>query len=235
MRKELQFAKFAEFTQHICRRPSMYTSEGTYNEVVAYITGYASGVRNTPLSGRNWKLFNRFVCLKFAFGTNVVWWAVLKYCSKDEVEAIALVEVTILDFLGRRKSMSMAKVLEYASKWAVISDGLPERIFKEVRGALLNGEEEVLKKHLVPNDDQYLLWQKAYLTEIPEMDAYVYNNYPIKRMYESADGNKIKLIAADFLFPIEMNLIDGEWKIDATDIIQYKKKIIAERKTRTED
>ena len=47
-------------------------------------------------------------------------------------------------------------------------------------------------------------------------------NQPIKKIYESEDKRLIKIISSGWPFPIEMNYLDGKWKVDASNIIELR-------------
>ena len=52
---------------------------------------------------------------------------------------------------------------------------------------------------------------------------------PIKRIYQSEDQTKVKLLTADFPFPFEMNFRDGSWKIDVSQLIEWRRSQSKER------
>ena len=49
---------FDDIIAAICRRPKMYTMNGTFGEVLALLDGYANGARLSP--GRSSSFFNPF-------------------------------------------------------------------------------------------------------------------------------------------------------------------------------
>ena len=46
MKERVSREEFCEIVEAVCRRPKMYTATGTFNEVVAFLEGYALGGAN---------------------------------------------------------------------------------------------------------------------------------------------------------------------------------------------
>ena len=210
---------FKEFIEHICKRPRMYTFGGTYNETAAFIQGYSLG-NQTPISDRT---FNQFVCLKYSFPTNYFWTYVIKECAKDDKEAISLMGKTILEFIDLKSTMTEEELLEHAVDSSKSEEGEAEKIFRIFDKALLTGDRKVIESLIIENKDAEVLWAKAYpkivalkLNEISEAQ-------PIKSIPVSEDGKTVKIITQGWPFPILMNFINGEWKVNAEKIIELRK------------
>lgn len=197
----------------------MYCLESTFNEVSAYINGYSSA-KETPIRGTD---FNRFVCLKNSFPPNYVWMSVIKTCTKNDNEAIALMKSTILEFCDLKTRMSKDELMQYAINNANIQqEGEPEKIFRKFDSALLNGDKEVIKSLILDTEKADLLWNGAYPKDIAKQLDNLSNKQPIKKIYESEDGKSIKIIAAGWPFPIEMTQKNSEWKINVEEIIKLR-------------
>ncbi len=105
---------FIEFIKQICTTPSMYTLGGTYIETAAFITGFSSA-SDSPINDR---IFDRFVCLKNSFPTNYIWSYVIKECSTNDNEAIALMMNTILEFIELKNTMTEDEIMRYAIEFS---------------------------------------------------------------------------------------------------------------------
>ena len=70
--------------------------------------------------------------------------------------------------------------------------------------------------------DASVLWAGAYPNDIRMLLDEVALNQPIKKIYESEDKRLIKIISSGWPFPIEMNYLDGKWKVDASNIIELR-------------
>jgi hypothetical protein len=213
-----QKKSFSDFITSICKRPSMFTLGGSYNEIVAYISGYIDS-KNTALSKSNWLIFNKYVCLKFSFPTNYDSFYVIKESANDDKVAIKLLEETILEFIDLRVNLSESKLYKYAIDTCTYNEALPEKICRQFNEALLNGNKEAIISVIIENENAAILWNGKYPTDIAKMLLEISSNQPIRRIYESENGNQIKLLTTEYPFPIEMNCIDGIWKINASDII----------------
>ncbi|MCB0851960.1 MAG: hypothetical protein KDD63_07065, partial [Bacteroidetes bacterium] len=98
-----------------------------------------------------------------------------------------------------------------------------EKIFRIFDKALLTGDRKVIESLIIENKDAEVLWAKAYpkivalkLNEISEAQ-------PIKSIPVSEDGKTVKIITQGWPFPILMNFINGEWKVNAEKIIELRK------------
>jgi len=217
MKEEISFEKLLN---HICSRPGMWTPKGTFDEVYSLILGYSMGKDDTPISGNDWKVFNKYVCIKYGFPTKYVANYVFENCVENDEEAIQLLEKTILEFGDLKQRMTNEEIFEYAVSNFKHEEGEPERIFRIFDKALLEGDEKTIKSLIEEHEHQSILWKGAYPEDVAISLDQISSGQPIKRIYESEDKTKVKLITADFPFPIEMNYKNGNWKIDATKIIE---------------
>lgn len=198
----------------------MYCLGNSFNEVSAFINGYTSA-KKTPISGTD---FHRFVCLKNSFPTNYVWTYVIKTCSKNDEEAISTMEKTILEFCELKNRMSEDELMQFAIDNAKTNEGEPEKIFREFDNALLNGDKEVIQSLILDNEKAELLWIGKYPKSVAEQLSELSDGQSIKRIYESENGQNIKILTSGWPFPIEMIMENGEWKINADRIIELRTK-----------
>lgn len=211
-----------ELIKNVCLRPGMFTPKGTFNEVYSLILGYTIGRENTILSGENWRFFNKFGCVKFGFPTKYVLSYVIESCTKNDEEAIKLLEELINEFSELNKQMTMEEVINYAETTFKYEEGEPEKIYRIFNEALLNGNKQIIKPLIEEHEHQNILWKGSYPKDVGKLLNQISKNQPIRKIYESDDKNKIRLISVDLPFPIEMNFKDGNWKIDATKLIELR-------------
>lgn len=211
---------FIDFIKHICTRPRMYTLGGTYNETAAYITGFSAGT-DSPINDRT---FDRFVCLKNSFPTNYVWTYVIRECTKDDNEAITLMMNTILEFIELKNTMTEEELMRFAIEKSKSEEGEVERLFRKFDSALLKGDRAIIESLILENKNAEILWAGEYPKDVAMKLSEISSNQPLKRIPVSEDGNKVKIIASGWPFPIEMNFINGEWRIDADNIIALRMK-----------
>lgn len=170
----------------------------------------------TPISN---KVFNSFVCLKYSFPTNYVWTYVIKECAKDDNEAILILKDTILEFVELKKTMNEEELIQFVIENAESKEGEAEKEFRKFDNALLFGDKEAIQSLSMECEGAEILWSGFYPKDVALKLREISLNEPIKRIPISEDGNKVKIIASGWPFAIEMELINGKWRIDANDII----------------
>jgi hypothetical protein len=207
---------FIEFIGHICKRPSMFTG-GSVKETLAFIDGYRYG-NATPISG---KIFDQYVCVRNSFPDNYVWTYVINTCSKDENAAFQMIEENITEFLQLKEQMSEDEIIRHASE-QLVDESEAEKIFRQFDTALLLGNESVIRRLIEEHKDSEILWRDAYPEDVAIQLNEISTRQRIKNIPISADGKKIRIIAQGWPFPIEMNYVNGEWKINAEKIIALR-------------
>ncbi|MBX3163678.1 MAG: hypothetical protein KF900_04310 [Bacteroidetes bacterium] len=215
MQKE---SSFVEFIQHICARPKMYTLGGTYNETAAFVVGFSAG-SVSPINDRS---FDSFVCLKNSFPTNYVWTYVIKKCAKDDNEAILLMQNTILEFIELKDKMTEEELMRFAIESSKSEEGEAGKTFRKFDSALLTGDKEVIQSLIIESKGAEILWSGYYPEDVALKLNEISSRQPIKQIPISEDGNKVEIISQGLPFPVEMNFINGKWRINAEKIIALR-------------
>ncbi len=215
MQKE---SSFVEFIQHICKRPGMFTLNGTYNETAAFIAGFSVGSK-APINDR---IFDRFVCLKNSFPTNYVWAYVIKKCTKDDNEAILLMQHTILEFIELKDKMTEEELMQFAIESSKTEEGEAVKIFRKFENALLSGDKEIIQSLIMECKGAEILWSGSYPADVALKLNEISSNQLIKQIPISEDGNKVEIISQGWPFSIEMNFMNGKWRINAEKIIALR-------------
>jgi hypothetical protein len=213
---------FKKLVQYVCKRPGMYTPTGSFYEVFSFFLGYIEGNKDTPISGESWSVFNSYTCIKNGFPTKYICSYVFDSFGKNDEESIKLMEETILEFTKLKEIMSLKEILSYAKTNFQYEEGEVESIFRKFDKALLEGDKKIIKSLIEKHENANILWKGSYPSDITKELGQISNGQPIKKIYESEDKTQIKLITVDFPFPIEMNLKNGSWKINAKDIIELR-------------
>jgi len=207
---------FSEQIRHICKRPGMYT-RGSVIETIAFIDGYRFG-NITPISGR---IFDRFVCARNAFPSNYVWGYVITACAADDKDGHRLIEENILEFLALRENMSDDQIIEYAAG-QIREEGEAEEAFREFDQALLLGDESAIRPLILAHENAHVLWQGAYPNDVGDALSELSLSEPLRCIPLTGDGKRVKIIAAGWPFPIEMEYVDDTWKVNALPIIEMR-------------
>ncbi len=212
-------SSFIEFIDHICKRPSMYT-EGSVKETLAFIDGYRFG-NSTPISSKS---FDRYVCIRNSFPTNYVWTYVIQTCASDDHNAFELIQKIIVEFVRLKENMSENEIIDFVASQVKKEEGKAEKMFREFDKALLAGKKELIEPLIEKHKDASILWKGSYPTDVANKLNEISSDQPIKCIPISVDGNRVNIIAQGWPFPIEMNFVHGEWKINAEKIIELRNK-----------
>lgn len=83
--------EFADIVEALCKRPAMYTMNGTFAEIVAHLDGYAKGaeVKDGP-NHYSWTPFLQWLAVKFDYSpkTFPLLWKVFLENYADEETAL---------------------------------------------------------------------------------------------------------------------------------------------------
>lgn len=81
---------FSQLLHGICTRPHIYVPNGTFREVAAFLTGYATGQAPTgQYTDSELHRFAVWLARRLGVGQNWIWWHVLLHtCDNDEKRAL---------------------------------------------------------------------------------------------------------------------------------------------------
>ncbi len=212
--------EFLTIINGLCLRPGMYVLGETFYEICAYITGYAQGSNDSPLSNEGWEAFNNYVCTIYNYPEKYIWTAVLKNNSKDDNEAIQRLLVLLTDFTNKSQQMSYHEIiLEAKFQAAARPEGEPEKVMRKFLSVIWWAKRHEIEPIILPHPHADILWRKAYPVEAADALESISNSYTIGRVSGSEDEGSISLMTADFPFPLNLHRINGQWKVDASPII----------------
>lgn len=103
-----------------------------------------------------------------------------------------------------------------------MDDLLPEEVLFEFLIANLGGSEEEIRPLIVDHPDAALLWQGGYPPEVAALLAQQYEGMDIARVEEQPD--RVLLQSSASPIPLAVVRIDGEWRVDASPVIEFRKK-----------
>ena len=103
-----------------------------------------------------------------------------------------------------------------------MDDLLPEDVLFEFLIANLGGSEEEIRPLIVDHPDAALLWQGAYPPEVAALLAQQYEGMDIARVEEQQD--RVLLQSSASPIPLAVVRIDGEWRVDASPVIEFRKR-----------
>ena len=103
---------FSEFVDHICTRPAMYVCDGTFFEVAAYISGFDSGMEESPLRHQQEHSFNSFVAAIHSYPQKISWPFIINECATDDHDAITSLHNLLSKYVDAAKNHRLAELLE---------------------------------------------------------------------------------------------------------------------------
>ncbi|WP_148226936.1 hypothetical protein [Planctopirus limnophila] len=230
MRKKMSsLADFKELVDHICKRHRMYVCDGTFYEVAAYIQGFAAAMTESPFGGENRFAFNEYVTLACGFPAKLAWPFVLKKATQTDEDAIAKLHTLLTAYIEAVDGNRVAQLLSTERMNGSVRDAEPQVIcWRLFSRALHRGDQIEIEKHALQRDDIQILWSSSYPADlIPKMDE-IAESYSIPVLFVSDDGMLSRVMTPDF-GEIELEMLDGSWKIDPSPIIRQR--IYANTKT----
>jgi hypothetical protein len=214
---------FVKLVESICRRRTMYVSGGSFYEVCAYITGYANASSDGPLSDEGWKAFSHFVCAAFRFPSKYCWSYVLKQCSRDDDEATARLQSLLTEFVERSKTESHEDIVqEMMSRACSEEEGEPEKTWRRFSRALHRGNRNEIESLIQEHPDADILWSGAYPDDVVPLLDRIQESYLVSQISGSEDEGEVTIITPDF-GPVALKRVGGNWRIDATKVIDCRK------------
>jgi hypothetical protein len=100
---------------------------------------------------------------------------------------------------------------------------LPEDVLFDFLIANLHGREEEIRPLIVKHPDAALLWQGAYPPDVAQLLARQYEGMAIARVEEGPD--RVLLQSSASPIPIAVIKVQGEWRVDASPIINFRKRV----------
>lgn len=98
----------------------------------------------------------------------------------------------------------------------------PEDVLLAFLVANLGGSEAEIRPLIVDHPDSGLLWRGAYPPEVGALLAQQYEGMVIERVAESSDRVMLRCSASPI--PLAVVRIGGEWRVDASPIIDFRKR-----------
>lgn len=99
---------------------------------------------------------------------------------------------------------------------------LPEDVLFDFLIANLGGSEADIRPLILDHPDAPLLWQGAYPPDVAAALAKQYQGMEIARVEEKSD--RVLLQSSASPIPLAVHLVGGEWRVDASPIISYRKR-----------
>ncbi|HJZ92349.1 MAG TPA: hypothetical protein VKE40_15845 [Gemmataceae bacterium] len=102
-----------------------------------------------------------------------------------------------------------------------MDERLPEDVLFDFLVANLRGREEDIRPLILDHPDAALLWQGAYPPDVAKLLVQQYEGMGIARVEEWPD--RVVLHSSASPIPLTVVRVGGEWRLDASPIIEFRK------------
>lgn len=200
----------------------MYVCGGTFYEVAAYVEGFASAMAESPFAGNHRFAFNEYVTLTFGFPAKLAWPFVLKKATQSDEDAIAKLHTLLTAYIEALEENCVAQLLSTQRMKNSVRDAEPQvNCWRHFSRALHRGDRIEIEKHALQRDDIQILWSESYpIDVIPMMDE-IAESSSIPVLFVSDNGVRSRVMTPDY-GEIDLEMIDGVWKIDPSPIIRQR-------------
>ncbi|RKH81171.1 hypothetical protein D7X99_19710 [Corallococcus sp. AB032C] len=104
--------------------------------------------------------------------------------------------------------------------------GSPEDVYRRFMLANLTGDEQAIRPLILDHPDAALLWPgKGYPKDVADALGAQTREMKITRLKEAPDSVVLQSPASPL--PMEVRRVNGEWKLDASPIIEFRKRASA--------
>lgn len=98
----------------------------------------------------------------------------------------------------------------------------PEEAYRNFMIVSLTGEESAIRPLVLDHEDAEVLWQGAYPPPVAAALSEQYRAMEISRV-GTASAERVVLQSSAVPMPLTVVSVNGEWKVDAEPIIEFRK------------
>jgi hypothetical protein len=102
------------------------------------------------------------------------------------------------------------------------SNVTPEETYRSFMIANLSGDESAIRPLVLDHDNAEVLWQGAYPPNVAATLAEQYRTMEISRV-GTPNADRVVLQSSAAPMPLTVVNVDGDWKVDAEPIIEFRK------------
>ena len=151
---------FIELVNNICRRPRMFTLNGTFGEVAAVLTGIQIASPNSPISEVDQKTFSSFVTSRLLVPSKYSWPGAIRMVADDDETAISRLHELLIEFVTLRKTKSLDEIRELAARTQdEYSETEPAKLWRQFLAARYSANRAEIEPLIMPNPDAAVLWR----------------------------------------------------------------------------
>ena len=222
MREELD--DLVDLTERVCRWPQGYTLNGTFGEIAALLTGAVLLAAPRDAKDELFATFNHFVTARLMVPSKFWWGGAIRMLADGDDDAIRRLRDLFVEFLTMRASHTLDEIrLEAEDRVSKYEETEPSLAFRRFMAARYVGDQAELERSMLPHPDASILWKGSVAPpDIAEQLISISDSYVAAIVGGSLDSGRVQLITE--LGKIDVHLIDGVWRIDASPFIALEKK-----------
>ena len=212
-----------QLIEGVCKRPRMYTLNGTFGEVSALLTGTVLNAVDATERDAVHKVFNYFVTSQLLVPSKFWWTGAIRLVATDDEDAIRRVGQLFYDFIQMRLTHTLDEILADAEKRVEnYKESEPAAVWRRFMAARFHANQTEIESLILPHPDAHYLWAGGGAPpDIAEQLISISDMVTVSIIAGSIESGRVTLMVE--LGKIEAYLIDGYWKIDATPIIAIDK------------
>ena len=219
-----------EFIESVCKRPRMYTLNGTFGEVSALLTGTVLNGVHSDQRDPVHSVFNYFVTSSLFVPSKFAWtWAIRSTATSDD-DAIQRVGELFSEFVRMRVDQTLEEIRAVAeNRVANYKESEPAAVWRRFMAARFHANRVEIESSILPHPDAHYLWDGGGAPpEIAEQLVSISDVGIVSIIAGTPESGHVTLMTE--LGKIEAELVDGDWRVDVSRIIEIDKRN-AERQT----
>lgn len=212
-----------QLIEGVCKRPRMYTLDGTFGEVSALLTGTVLNAVDAAERETVHEVFNYFVTSQLLVPSKFWWTGAIRSIATDDEDAIQRVGQLFRKFIELRLTHTLGEIrAEAASHVANYKESEPAAVWRRFMAARFHANQSEIESLILPHPDAHYLWDGGGAPPgIAEQLISISDMGIVSIIAGSVESGRVTLMAE--LGKIDAQLIDGDWRIDATRIIEIDK------------
>jgi len=211
--------KFIELVNNVCRRPRMFTLNGTFGEVAAIFTGIEIGAANSPIIDDQQRTLNFFVTSRLLVPSKYWWPGAIRMVAADDDAAISKMRDLLVEFATLRRTNSLEAIRKLAATAASeYTETEPAKVWRRFLAARYTADQAQIEPLIMPHPDAAVLWRGDQTP--PDVAAQlnsISDSYVVSVVAGSIESGHVTLITE--LGKIDAHLVDDSWRVDASPII----------------
>ncbi len=212
-----------QLIEGVCKRPRMYTLNGTFGEVSALLTGTVlNGVCSDERDTVH-KVFNCFVTSRLLAPSKFWWTGAIRSIATDDDDAIQRVGDFFSDFVRLRLTHTLEEIrVEAENRVASYEESEPAAAWRRFMAARFHANQFEIESLILPHPDARYLWAGGGAPlGVAEQLISISDLGIVSIVAGSVESGQVTLMTE--LGKIDAQLVDGDWRIDAARIIEIDK------------